>query len=856
MLTVTLKGLWAHKRRLVGMLTAVVLGVGFLAGALALGDTLSSNFDKLFASANAGTDAVVRSATTVGTGFRAARPAVDVSLAATMRGVPGVAAAEPAITGFGEILGSDGAAIGGNGPPRLASYWLPDPVLNPYRLAQGRAPATPEEIVVNRGAATAGKLRLGQTVTVLMPAPVRARIVGIATFAGTDGLGRSTMAAFNLAGAERNILGITGGLDGAGGAAQASSIVVRAQPGVSQAELTSRIQKVLPANVDALTGVAATQQAVSDISGTFLTALRTVLVVFAGIALLVATLSIANTFAIVVAQRSREAALLRALGGTRRQLLGSVVVEALCIGALASGLGLLAGLGIAGLLKGLFDSFGFALPAGGLVVSGTSVIVSVLAGMVVTLGAGLLPALRASRIAPLAAFRGAAAESTTPSLIRAIVGGVLAAGGAILVVAGIQAPTSQVLSVVGIGALLTTVGVVALGAVVAKSVTGLIGRPLAAWRGTPGLLARGNAMRSPRRSAAAATALMVGVAIVTLFTVYAASLKTASDNGVKGSFNGDLAITSGSFGPGTLSPELVAAIGGLPGVRTATGISEGQALIAGKAQQVSSVDPAHIGTVLDLHPAAGSMATLNNSQIAVSQHEASNRGWQLGTALPATMPDGAKMQLSIGAIYTSRDLTGDYVVPLGLWTAHNRQVVDSVVFVKLAPEAGLAAAKAAVTTASAPYGQPTVNDRAAFIASAGQGVSLILGIVYVLLALAVIIAILGITNTLTLAIHERTREIGMLRAVGQTRRQLRSMIRLESVIVSVFGVLGGLALGTFLGWGLAEATNKAQGFATFTLPVARIGVILALGALAGILAAVRPARRAARLPVLGAMATE
>ncbi|MEA2502583.1 MAG: putative transport system permease protein, partial [Actinomycetota bacterium] len=448
MLTVTFKGLWAHKRRLVGMLMAVVLGVGFLAGALALGDTLSSNFDKLFASANAGTDAVVRSATTVGTGVGAQRPAVDVSLAATIRAVPGVAAAEPSITGFGEIIGSDGAAIGGNGPPRLASYWLPDPVLNPYKLAQGRAPATPDEIVVNRGAATAGKLRLGQTVTVLMPTPVRVRIVGIATFAGTDGLGTATLAAFNLAGAERNILAITGD------AAQASSIVVRAQPGVSQAELTSRIQKVLPANVDALTGVAATQQAVSDVSGTFLTALRTVLVVFAGIALLVATLSIANTFAILVAQRSRESALLRALGGTRRQLLGSVVVEALCIGALASGLGLLAGLGIAGLLKGLFDSFGFALPAGGLVVSGTSIVVSVLAGMVVTLGAGLLPALRASRIPPLAAFRGAAAEPARPSLLRAIVGGVLASGGVALVVAGIQAPTSQVLSVVGVGALL------------------------------------------------------------------------------------------------------------------------------------------------------------------------------------------------------------------------------------------------------------------------------------------------------------------------------------------------------------------------------------------------------------------
>jgi putative ABC transport system permease protein len=850
MFTVTFKGLWAHRRRLVGMLAAVVLGVGFLAGALALGDTLSANFNNLFASANAGTDALIRSSTSVGTGAEATRPTVALSLVDTIRSVPGVAAAEPSITGFGEIIGSDGTAVGGNGPPRLATYWIPDAALNPYRLAAGRAPASPDEVVINRGAATAGKLHVGDTATVLMPTPVKVHIVGIATFAGADGLGTATTAAFDLQGAERYIVGATG---------QASDIVVRARSGVSQAELATRIQRVLPPGVDALTGAAATQQAVTDVSSTFLTTLRSILVVFAGIALLVATLSISNTFTILMAQRSREAALLRALGGTRRQVLGSVVVEALSIGALASGLGLLAGLGIAGLLKGLFDSFGFHLPAGGLVVTGTSIAVSLIAGVVVTVGAGLLPALRASRVPPLQAFRGAAAESPESSRARAVGGGILAAAGVAVVAIGTQLPSNRVLTAVGLGALLSTVGVVVLGPVVARLVTGAIGRPLAAWRGTPGLLARGNAMRSPRRTAAAATALMVGVAIVTLFTVYAASLRKASDNGVSGSFTGDIAVTSGSFGPGTLSPELVSTIARIPGVRTATGLAEGRATIAGSAQQITAVDPARIGAVLDLHTGAGSVASLGNvgnGQLAVSRHEADAHGWHLGTALPVTLPDGTTSQLSIGALYGSRDLTGDYVLPLDLWATHTRQVVDSVIMVRVSPGTSVAATQAAVTRAGAAYGQPSVRDRAGFIASASQGVNFILGIVYVLLALAIVIAVLGITNTLTLAIHERTREIGMLRAVGQTRRQLRSMIRLESVIVSVFGVLGGLGLGTFLGWGLAEATNKAQGFATFTLPVARIGVILALGALAGILAAVRPARRAARLPVLGAMATE
>ncbi|HMC04122.1 MAG TPA: ABC transporter permease, partial [Actinomycetota bacterium] len=345
------------------------------------------------------------------------------------------------------------------------------------------------------------------------------------------------MAAFDLQGAERYIVGPAGGpVTGSTAApnqepARASGIVVRARSGVSQAELATRIQRVLPPGVETLTGAAATQQAVTDVSSTFLTTLRSILVVFAGIALLVATLSISNTFTILMAQRSREAALLRALGGTRRQVLGSVVVEALCIGALASGIGLLAGLGIAGLLKGVFDSFGFHLPAGGLVVTGTSIAVSVIAGVVVTVGAGLLPALRASRVPPLQAFRGTAAESPASSRARAAAGGILATAGAAVVAVGTQLPSNRVLTAVGLGALLTTVGVVALGPAVARLVTGAIGRPLAAWRGTPGLLARGNAIRNPRRTAAAATALMVGVAIVTLFTVYAASLKKASDNG-------------------------------------------------------------------------------------------------------------------------------------------------------------------------------------------------------------------------------------------------------------------------------------------------------------------------------------
>ena len=385
MLTITARSLWAHKRRLAGMVLAVVLGVGFLAGALALGDTLSSNFDKLFTTANAGTDAVVRNATTVGTGLTAQRPLIPATLVATVRRVPGVAAAEPTITGYGELIGSDGSGVGGNGPPRLATNWIADRGLNPYRIVEGRAPEAIDEVVVNRGAALAGGLHLGDVTSVQMPARVRVRIVGIATFGTADGLGKATFTAFSLAGAER---WVTGRPD------EVTSVIARAAPGLAQADLASRIAGVLPPGSEAVTGAGATSQALRALSGQFLTALRTILVVFAGIALLVATFSIVNTFSILVAQRSREAALLRALGGTRRQVLVSVVLEALVLGILASGLGVLTGIGIAGLLKGVFDSFGFALPAGGLVVSARMALVSLVAGMAVTVGAGLVPAVR------------------------------------------------------------------------------------------------------------------------------------------------------------------------------------------------------------------------------------------------------------------------------------------------------------------------------------------------------------------------------------------------------------------------------------------------------------------------------
>jgi putative ABC transport system permease protein len=291
-------------------------------------------------------------------------------------------------------------------------------------------------------------------------------------------------------------------------------------------------------------------------------------------------------------------------------------------------------------------------------------------------------------------------------------------------------------------------------------------------------------------------------------------------------------------------------------VTTVSGLLKGQAVVGGRSGDVTAVIPATIGQVLDLHPVAGSIGRLAPDQIAVSQVEASDRGWHLGSRASLVLPDGTRAQVTVGAIYTSRNLAGDTLLPIKLWAPHALQLTASVLFVKLAPGTGEPAAQAAITRAVAGFGKPAVAGHAAFVAAAGKPVSTFLGLVYVLLALAIVIAVSGIANTLSLSVHERTREIGLLRAVGQTSAQARSMIRLESVLVSAFGALCGVALGAFLGWALAEAGAKAEGLAVVTLPAGQLALIVVLGCLAGIAAAIRPARRAARLPVLAAVAAE
>jgi putative ABC transport system permease protein len=844
MTPIAFKTAWARKRRLAGAFLAVFLGVAFLSGTLVLGETLQRNFDGLFADANAGTDAVVRSATEITGDAGFERGPISAETLARVRDVDGVASVSAYVEGYGQLLGTDGTPIGGNGPPRLAASWIDEPALNAYRLVAGRAPRAPDEVVINRGAARSGKLELGDVTTLQIPRPVRVRVVGIATFASADGFGETTYAALPLASAQRLLLGRTDRI---------SSIRVKAAPGTSQEQLAERLGRVLPTGTQAITGAELTRENSDDISGEFLGQLRAFLLVFAGIALLVGAFSIYNTLSILAAQRTRESALLRALGASRRQVLQAQLTESLLIGLLASLAGLAGGVVIATLLKALFSAFGGALPDGGLAFTPGTALVAVMVGVVVTMLAGYVPARRASRVPPIAALREVAAEAPAASPRRALVGAGLTGLGVLAVVLGALGAGT---AVAGAGAVVTLAGMIASGPLAARPVAAVLGAPLARHAGMPGRLARDNARRNPQRTASTAAALMIGVGVVSLFTVVVGSLKSSVQDRVERSFAGDIAITAPGWGGGALDPRLAAQAAALPQIDGAVGLGQGAARIAGASRELTIADPAELGRVVDLEVRAGALGALGEHGLAVSRGLADRNGWHVGDQLPVTFADETHTRFAIAAVFDNGEIAGDVLISRRAWAPHATQDLDSVIFLTVAGGVTPQAAADAVRGVSRAAGNPDVQSRAQYVDASAGGLEALLGIVYVLLLLAIAIALMGIANTLSLSIHERTRELGLLRAVGATRRQVRAMIRGESLIIAAFGTVGGVALGVFLGWGFVRASGDGSALNVFAAPASQLAIVLVAGAVVGVLAGVRPARRAARLGVLQAISEQ
>lgn len=839
MIRMSLTSLLARRRRLAGTAVAIVLGVSFLSGTLVLGDTLNANFDDLITETTDGTDVQVRNGTEIeGSPLGNQRGLVDESLVADVRSVDGVATAEGQVVGAGQIVGHDGEPVGSPGPPRLAGSWVTNPELNPYRIVEGRAPETADEVVINRGAAKDGDLTVGDRTTVQTPTPTEVTIVGIATFGDADGVGASTWAAWTLGGAQQHVTGEAG---------QVSAVLVQGEQDVDRDELAERVSQIVPEDVEVITGSALSDEQMDEVSE-FLDPLRLFLVVFAGIALVVATLSINNSFSVTVAQRTRELALLRAVGASRRQVRRIVNFEALLLGVGAAAVAVPLGWAVAGLLKAVFDGFGFALPAGGLEIRPRSVAIAAAAGVLATLVAAQAAARRSSRLAPLAALRETSTDTVGLSLRRVVAGGLTGLAGVTFAASGAATGSAVV---AGLGALATVAATLILGPVVLPPLARVLGAVLGRLRGLTGQLAEQNTQRNPRRSAATGAALVVGVAVVTLITVLVTSIQVTFEDEAETDFAADLAVATPGFGDAELAPELVDELDGLAEVDHAVGLGGGRLLLGGERTTVTAADGSGLDAVAGLDVPEGSLSSLGSNDLAVSASRADDEGWEPGTTLEATFPDGASAQLDVTTVFEDNSLVGDLVIQPDLWSEHVAQPVDQTVLLNVAG-ADIDGATTAIEPLADRYGAE-VQDREAFASATAEGLDLLLGVVYALLALAIIIALLGIGNTLALSVHERRHEIGLLRAVGQTRRQVRSVLRLESLIISTFGTLVGLALGGFLGWTLFSMVTADDG-GSFAVPGSQLAIVAAVGALAGVLAAHRPARRASRLPVLEAIA--
>jgi putative ABC transport system permease protein len=580
----------------------------------------------------------------------------------------------------------------------------------------------------------------------------------------------------------------------------------------------------------------------------------TILLAFAGIALVVATFSIHNTFSILVAQRTRESALLRAIGASRRQVVTAVALEALVIGIVASAIGFGAGLGIAAGLKALMAGADLALPAAGLVVSVGTIVTAAVVGILTTLVASVTPAIKASRVAPLAALRDVAVDRSASSKLRGVLGVIVAGAGAAVVVTAASLEDGA-MARAGLGALAMLVGFVILGPVVARPSAAVLGAGASATRGITGRLARRNAMRNPRRIAASAAALMVGTAVVALFTTFGSSVKASFDDMVDDSFGGDLVVAQDDFSGAGIDPGLAPALAELPEVSGSVGASVAAVELAGDGEEPMATDPAALAEVIDLQDRDGSLADVGPGELAVGARWAEDHGVAMGDVLPMRFIDGEKIDLTVASIFEREEVMGNLIMTTQDWAPHAGQAMDVVVFVSFADGVSDEAGKAAVAEVAERFGAPEPQTEQEYTEAIGAEIDQMLYIIYGMLGIAVFIAVMGIGNTLALSIHERTRELGLLRAIGQSRSQLRSSLRWESVIVAVFGTIGGLGLGTFLGWGLMRALEAELGFGMFALPVVPLAVILGLAAIAGVLAAMRPARRAARMDVLAAIAT-
>jgi putative ABC transport system permease protein len=830
---VTIKGLLGRKLRLALTSLAIVLGVTFVAGTFVLTDTLHATFTALFANVYQKVDFQVRGVARLGsTGANAIRNPIPESLLASVRRVPGVEAAYGEVEGYAQYVSPRGKAVSNGGAPTLGIDFDPDRAISVLRLVQGKPPATSHDVVMDAATADKYHFKVGQEVGVLSARgmPRRFTITGIATFGTSSNLAGATIAAFTLPTAQE-VINEVGQLD---------DINVVTRPGAGKAQVERHIAGVLPPGVQVVTGRTVVQEQSSAIDQG-LSFVSTALLVFALISLFVGAFTIFNTFSITVGQRTRELALLRALGASRSQVFRSVLAEAAIVGAVSSvvglGLGVAAALGLVALLRG----FGITLPTGPLVFEARTALVGLALGIGVTVLSAIGPARRAVRIPPVAAMTERQEQTDVSPRSRFVWGGAVAIAGVLLLAGG---SSSSTLALVGIGAAVIFVGAAMLAPAVARPVSGAIGGPLARLLGVPGRLGRENSMRSPRRTAQTASALMVGLALVSALSVFGASVSRTSTASVDDAISADLLVTTSSGGLSASVPAVVAAI---PGVSRVATIYRGQFEFRGSLGTVTAAPARHLSDTVILRMKQGSDASLADGELLIDSTTATSDHLSVGDTVAVTFAETGPTRVRIGGVYQANALIGNCLVSDGYFLSHFERPGPGAVLVRTN---GHRAVNEAVRTALSPYPNAKVQTRAQFEQAQVASVNQLLGLVYVLLALAVLIALIGIVNTLMLSVLERTREIGLLRAVGMKRPQVRSMVRSESVILAVFGALVGVVIGTGLGIALVSSVS---GITVIAVPASRLVLFLVMAAVLGLVAATWPARRAARMDVLRAI---
>jgi putative ABC transport system permease protein len=839
---VTIKGLLAHKLRLALTALAIVLGVTFISGTFVLTDTLHNTFDDLIGTVYKNIDFQVRGVAQFPTSnaANAVRNPIPESLLSKVRGEPGVGAAEGSVGGYAQFVARDGKPIVNGGEPTLGANFDPNPQISELSVVKGNPPKTSDEVVMDAATAKKYHFGVGQRVRVLSNGPTRTFVIsGIAQVGTAETLAGLTLAAFTLPTAQQ-LFDEVGRLD---------AINVLTRPGADQAAVQREIAGVLPHGVEVVSGQTVRNEQTSSINQA-LSFFSTALVIFALIALFVGAFTIFNTFSIIVGQRTRELALLRIVGASRRQVFRSVLGEAAVVGLVSSllgiGLGVLAAIGIEQLLRG----FGVSLPSGALVFRAHTVVVGLLVGTGVTIVAAVSPARRAVRILPVAALGESQPQSDVPVRRRIIWGGAVGLLGVLMLGLGLAKPA---IALVGAGAACIFIGVAMLAPAFARPMSRTIGRPFARLLGTAGKLGRENSMRSPRRTAQTASALMVGLALVSAISVFGASAKTSTTSSVDDAVRADLIVTNTSnSGSGSFSPAVPKAASSVPGVTAHSTVYGGQFELRQSVESLFAVSTHDLADTITLRIVAGSSGALSEGDLLIDSPTANSDHLAVGDTVPVKFALTGSSHIRIGGVYQPNALIGSYVVSEAFYLAHYRNPLPGALLLKTD---GSASVQRQVEHALAPYPNLQVQTRAQFEKSQTADVNQLLGLVYALLGLAVIIALVGVVNTLMLSVFERTHEIGLLRAVGMKRRQIRAMIRSESVILSVMGAVIGIVIGTGMGIALAWSL-RGQGVTSTTVPASDLVVFLILSAVIGLLAAGWPARRAARLDVLSAIASE